>query len=560
MADDPLDDLSTEEKQALANLVQEDTGFELSRRDVIALAGGASLGTVLATKADDVMGSAKADASTSDSDGNVGTPNDLVDVFAEGIAGGGTQIEIGDSLVPDTNASYDLGGASSTYKNAYLSALSGGGSAVDIADSLVPDTDASYDLGSASNGFNNAYISNAEVESVNAGEVNNEVEVTTESELDTAIANSKEKIRIKGTISVSGTKSYAVKGGRIYGYGSIDTGPTTGIGDALVGDVAGPILDLGASAITADGFSVINTNSSGVGVEHSAGSRVEGKGLYISSVDKGWNCTSGTYESLVTNCRIRNNATPDTGTPLGSVGVDMSGSVTDTEVNGGFVIGYDTAIARPRVVDGVHTYGTDNMSIGVDSPLKVVNSYIEGSEITDANILVRNDDVIVSNNHFKVGQGADGVAVEGSSSPVYGVQVTDNNFQPDSGSTPNTPVTGRNVTAWNRCKIEGNTHPSSPFSSQGVRTKTTGNDGAGGIDLTTTGQYTETISHDLNLTPNPDDVYAWVRGDPVDFTASVADIDNTTDSSFDIQVNVSHASSGSPFASVYYMIDASTDY
>jgi len=84
MADDPLDQLSHDEKQALAALVQEDSTLNLSRRDALALMGGASLGAVVAGSSGDVIGSAKADASTSDSDGNVGLPNDRVDVFADG--------------------------------------------------------------------------------------------------------------------------------------------------------------------------------------------------------------------------------------------------------------------------------------------------------------------------------------------------------------------------------------------------------------------------------------------------------------------------------------------
>ena len=128
MADDPLEELSRDEKQALVNLVKNDNGFDLSRRDVLALAGGASLGAVIGGTGYSAMGSAKADASTSDSDGNVGLPNDPVDAWIEGLAG------------PTA-------------------------SPIDLGSDIVPDTDASYDLGSSSNQFNNAYMSNAEVES-----------------------------------------------------------------------------------------------------------------------------------------------------------------------------------------------------------------------------------------------------------------------------------------------------------------------------------------------------------------------------------------------------------
>jgi hypothetical protein len=161
MEDDPLEELSRDEKQALVNLVKNDNGFDLSRRDVLALAGGASLGAVLGGTGYSAMGSAKADASTSDSDGNVGLPNDPVDAWIEGLAG------------PT-------------------------GSPIDLASDIVPDTDASYDLGSSSNQFANAYMRNAEVESLNK-----EVYMDpAESDFGSALADAESRVSDHGVIYV----------------------------------------------------------------------------------------------------------------------------------------------------------------------------------------------------------------------------------------------------------------------------------------------------------------------------------------------------------------------
>jgi len=74
-----------------------------------------------------MTGRVSAAASTSDSDGDVGTPANPVDVFADGIAKDGTAISVGDSLVPDTASSLNLGSNSNPWAGLYTDAVNGGG-------------------------------------------------------------------------------------------------------------------------------------------------------------------------------------------------------------------------------------------------------------------------------------------------------------------------------------------------------------------------------------------------------------------------------------------------
>jgi len=90
--ENPLLSLSADKQRQLANLVEdgdieqisEQTG--LSRRQVLGI-GGALLASagVGGLTADQIVQAVKADASTTDSDGNVGLPGDRVDVYADGI-------------------------------------------------------------------------------------------------------------------------------------------------------------------------------------------------------------------------------------------------------------------------------------------------------------------------------------------------------------------------------------------------------------------------------------------------------------------------------------------
>jgi len=90
MADVDLDDFSEEELAALKDVAQAKAngGFDIDRRDALALLTGGALGGGAALGA---VGSAAAAASTSDSDGNVGTPSSRIDVFADGV--NATQVE-----------------------------------------------------------------------------------------------------------------------------------------------------------------------------------------------------------------------------------------------------------------------------------------------------------------------------------------------------------------------------------------------------------------------------------------------------------------------------------
>lgn len=79
----PTDDgnqLTHEDKTILKRIAESVKRGDISRRDLIKLGIGGAVGGAL-------VGSASADASTSDSDGDIGTPNDRVDVFADGVNG-----------------------------------------------------------------------------------------------------------------------------------------------------------------------------------------------------------------------------------------------------------------------------------------------------------------------------------------------------------------------------------------------------------------------------------------------------------------------------------------
>lgn len=94
-AEDPLADLSVEEQRALVELAQARVDGRVNRRDVLAGGAGAALG---AAGLAGLVGGAQADASTSDGDGNVGTPSNRVDVFSDGI----------DTVSIDTIAEQDI--------------------------------------------------------------------------------------------------------------------------------------------------------------------------------------------------------------------------------------------------------------------------------------------------------------------------------------------------------------------------------------------------------------------------------------------------------------------
>lgn len=126
-------------------------GLNLDRRDALALLTGGAVGGGAALSA---VGTAAAGASTSDSDGNVGTPTDRVDVFADGVDisdnmvdnNGGTLIQenvaSGSVQLSSGSATVDTGISESTTATFYVA--------------LGPDTDdsevaASIDANSSGN-------------------------------------------------------------------------------------------------------------------------------------------------------------------------------------------------------------------------------------------------------------------------------------------------------------------------------------------------------------------------------------------------------------------------
>lgn len=78
MPTDDGDQLTHEDKAILKRITESVKRGDISRRDLMKLGIGGAVGGAL-------VGSASADASTSDSDGDIGTPNDRIDVFADGV-------------------------------------------------------------------------------------------------------------------------------------------------------------------------------------------------------------------------------------------------------------------------------------------------------------------------------------------------------------------------------------------------------------------------------------------------------------------------------------------
>lgn len=95
-----LENADDRERQRIINAL----GMGTSRREFMKAAGGLGAGALIGGgAANAVTGSAKADPSTSDGDGNIGLPDDRVDVFAEGIDS--NSLDTGRMLTGDSLAS-----------------------------------------------------------------------------------------------------------------------------------------------------------------------------------------------------------------------------------------------------------------------------------------------------------------------------------------------------------------------------------------------------------------------------------------------------------------------
>jgi len=78
-------ELSDKDIEFIKELREKRDENSISRRGALALLGATGVGAGSVLGGNEIIGSAKADASTSDSDGNVGTQDDRVDVFADGV-------------------------------------------------------------------------------------------------------------------------------------------------------------------------------------------------------------------------------------------------------------------------------------------------------------------------------------------------------------------------------------------------------------------------------------------------------------------------------------------
>lgn len=86
MTANPLEGLSEDEQQALAELAQARVESSITTRDFLKAAGVIGTGAVLGGGAIELATQdAAADASTTDDDGDVGQPGDRVDVYADGV-------------------------------------------------------------------------------------------------------------------------------------------------------------------------------------------------------------------------------------------------------------------------------------------------------------------------------------------------------------------------------------------------------------------------------------------------------------------------------------------
>lgn len=106
--ENPLDDLSSEEQQALKQLAEKRADESVGRRDALKAGGALGLGALLGGGgAATAIDSADAQASSSDGDGDLGTSQDPVDVFADGVTANSVStdelLNIADHIVGTTS-------------------------------------------------------------------------------------------------------------------------------------------------------------------------------------------------------------------------------------------------------------------------------------------------------------------------------------------------------------------------------------------------------------------------------------------------------------------------
>lgn len=99
-----LASLGEDEREAVGEYAAARAEGMVSRRDALALAGGALVG---GAAGGGLVGSAAADASTSDSDGDVGLPGDRVDVFADGVSANSVTTDVENDEVYNIDTSDD---------------------------------------------------------------------------------------------------------------------------------------------------------------------------------------------------------------------------------------------------------------------------------------------------------------------------------------------------------------------------------------------------------------------------------------------------------------------
>jgi len=192
-----------EHKETIRELQQAKENNQISRRQAVALlASGVGIGGLSGGLA---VSGARADASTGDNDGNVGWPNDRVDVFADGV----------DAIAVDTDEV--SGGVSSTaitnFEGANLSVDSNGN--LDASASGMRTQDGSVRTASGANSITVNLNSNYDnvkvfVESVDKASSSN----------DTTLALDGETGTNYDEVTWTGTKNNSVDPPTVYGHGS----------------------------------------------------------------------------------------------------------------------------------------------------------------------------------------------------------------------------------------------------------------------------------------------------------------------------------------------------
>lgn len=263
-------------------------------------------------------------------------------------------------------------------------------------------------LGTADDRISEIYGDSADLNSVSTGTVNNEVQVTTESELSDAIANGEQNIRVMGQIDVTQTHTITTNGTSIYGWG-YHTGTYTGDattrvgGDGLIGSIGSALLELNAPDCTVWGLGFKNNGTDGTAIYG------EGKPVYVRHIS----CISDQYgfhyDNSGSDVQVTESEFRNTNPQTGSIGIYITGGANDNHVAGNIVNNFDVGLDMQGSTNFVfrnHFYGPNS---GSKSAHLGPNTFVFGNRFD-----------------IKNGDGADGdvgVQLKGNSHRLIGNEV-----------------------------------------------------------------------------------------------------------------------------------------